>query len=142
MGDKTRPASLLDRFAAQHSRRALTDQLAEETEQRRAADAASAMTTAELFCLQLHRRIQRLPQLAALQAPPSLLVTEILMLLEAAECAYPEELASVRAQRMKIRAKEQLGRCAHDGCEQPAAPDRASLGLCAEHLKQAEAESS
>jgi hypothetical protein len=140
MSDKSTCVSLLDRLAAQHSRRALTDQLADDTEQRRVADAAAAVTTAELFRLQLHRRIQRLAQLAALQAPPALLATEILTLLDAAEGAYPEELASVRSQRMKIRAKEQLGRCVHDACEQPAAPGRDTLGFCAEHFKQAEAE--
>lgn len=140
MSEKTGPGSLLDQLAAQHLRHALIDQLAEEAGQRRVASEAAAMTTDEVFRVRMHHLIQRLPQITALQPPPAYLVTEIILLLEAAEHAYPEEVASVLAQRMKVRAKERLGRCVHDACEDPAAPGLAALGFCAAHFEQAQAE--
>ena len=141
MSDRTnKSGSVLDQLTAQHSRRSLTDHLTQEAEQRRASDVATEMTTSEVCIVQLHRRIQRLAQLATLQAPPVYLATEIYLLLDAVQGAYPEEVASVQTQRMKIRTKERLGRCVHDTCEQPVAPGLANLGYCAEHFKQVETE--
>lgn len=140
-GEKSdKPTSLLDRFAVERDSRAVSDQISEKNEQRRVAAAVTEVSTAELFRLQLHRRIQRLSQLVVLQAPPCVLITEILMIREAAEGAYPDDVALVLVQRMKAKAKERLGRCAHESCEKAVSTRPEALGYCEEHFKLIESE--
>lgn len=139
MSGSEKAGSLLDQLTAKHASRSLADQFAEESEQRRVAASVAEMTTSELLRIRLHQRVQRLTQLIALQAPPVVLVTEIMMVQETAEGAFPDDVALVLVQRMKAKAKERLGRCIHDTCEKSASTNQQHFGYCAEHFKEIEA---
>ena len=138
MGNKT--GSVLDQLTGEYANRSRTDPLVEGAGRDRAAATVAEMTTPELFRLRLHQHIHRLTQLVALQAPPLVLVSAILLVKDTAEGAYPDEVALILTQRMRARAKERLGRCAFDLCEDPASADPGFLGYCTVHFKQVESE--